>query len=338
MEPGSATSGVTLRTVAEAAGVSVATVSRVLNVPAEERSRWASAATIARVLAAAEALGYRKNTVAASLRSQQTHLVGVLVPRLQDFVLATVYEGIDEAAGAAGFMAMVTNTLDHESRRKAHIERLLERRVDGLILCDARIDDPLLDQLDVSRLPFVLAWRRSGAHPFAVTDEYLGGALVAHHLIERGRTRLALIAGRPYASTTQQRQQGFLDAAESHGVKVPQERIAHVGFDTTAGAKGMRALLDGGMPDGVFAMNDFAAIGALGVLRAGGYSVPDDVALAGYNDTPLVANGGVPLTSVRSPLHEVGLRAFEMLQELRAGKDVTSTTFEPELVIRESTG
>src|SRR5688572_25809169 len=122
----------TLRTVALAAGVDVSTVSRVLNTSARERERWAGAETVERILRTAAELGYRRNPHGASLRTARSLLVGVIVPRLQDVVLATIFEGIDQAAAERGYAAFVTNSLDDPTQREARVEQLLGRRVDGL--------------------------------------------------------------------------------------------------------------------------------------------------------------------------------------------------------------
>jgi LacI family transcriptional regulator len=260
-----------------------------------------------------------------------------LVPRLQDFVLATVYEAIDHAAASAGLMTMVTNSFDDQVLREDRIERLLERRVDGLVLCDAQLHDPVLARLSKRGVPFVLAVRRARAeYPHVVIDDVRGGELVADHLVKQGRRRLAVIAGHPQVSTTEDRLAGFVAGAARLGVEVTKKDVVYGGFDAAEGASGMRALLERGIPDAVFAMNDFAAIGALAPLRERGLSVPDDVALVGYNDTPLGASLTVPLTSVRIPLADMGSNALAMLTDARTGHEPTSQTLKPELVIRGS--
>lgn len=335
--PSKATGTITLRMVADEAGVSAPTASRILNTAPEGRRKWASEATISRVLVAAESLGYRPDYAAASLRTKRTQIVGVLVPQLQDFVLATLYEAIDHAAGDAGLMSMVTNSFDDQLLREDRVERLLERRVDGLVLCDAQLDDPLLARLKERKVPFVLAHRRARAeYPYVGVDDFHGGALVARHFIEQGRRRLAVIAGRAGISTTEQRLAGFVASAQQLGVEVTPEDIVYAGFDAAEGGRGMRELLSRRTHDAVFAMNDFAAIGALAPLRERGLRVPDDVAIVGYNDTLLGASMTTPLTSVRSPITEVGLHAFAMLMDAQAGREPISLVLQPQLVVRGS--
>lgn len=330
---------VTLRTVAEVAGVGVSTVSRVINSSPEERERWASAATVERILNCAEELGYRRNQHAASLRTARTLQVGVVVPRLQDFVLATIFEGIDAAASERGYAAFVTNSLDDATQRESRIRQLLNRRVDGLILSDARTDDEVLHRLTQEGVPFVLASRSSGSYPGAFADDFRGGYLAADHLARRGYERVAVIAGPDFASTANLRIAGFRAGLEKYGIALSEQNVVRTGFDAAAGRVGISQLLErGGVPSAVFATNDFAAIGAIGALREHGHSVPEDVAIVGYNDTPLAESLSVPLTTVRSPMVEMGRSAFHLLEQVVAGGRPDSVLLRPELIVRQSTG
>ncbi|KAA9160542.1 substrate-binding domain-containing protein [Amycolatopsis acidicola] len=328
----------TLRSVAAAARVDVSTVSRVLNSPAGERERWAGADTVERILRAATELGYRRNPHGASLRTARSLLVGVIVPRLQDFVLATVFEGIDQAASERGYAAFVTNSLDDPAQRDARVEQLLDRRVDGLILCDARADDAVLRRLVERGVPFVLASRSSGEYAGSFADDVRGGRLAAEHLAELGYREPAVIAGPGYASTATHRVAGFRAGLDAGGLDLPAHRIVHSGFDADAGRAGVTELLESGRaPDAIFATNDFAAIGAIGALREHGLRVPDDVGVVGYNDTPLAAGLPVPLTTIRSPMLDIGRAAFGLLEDVLQGRKPSSVVFEPTLVTRDST-
>ncbi|MDO4025461.1 LacI family DNA-binding transcriptional regulator [Clavibacter michiganensis] len=329
----------TQRMIAELAGVSITTVSRVLNSREEHPGRWAGPETVAAILDIAERSGYRPNPHAASLRTSRSDLVGVLVPRLQDYVLATVYEGIDEAATERRISTFVTNSLDRPDLQRSRTRSMLDRRVDGMIFGDAHLDDPLLDELAEEGVPFVLVSRRRGDHVAVTCDDVAGGRLAAEHLIAQGRTRPAVLAGMSFASTAVDRTRGFLEAYAEAGMPVPPERVIERGFDAAAGREATEEVLRAGhAPDALFATNDFAAIGAMGALHDAGLSVPDDVALVGYNDTPLAASGSIGLTSVRSPVHEMGRIALETLLALVDGREVASRLLEPTLVARASTG
>lgn len=328
-------SKVTLKGMASDLGLSPATVSRVLNDPDGIKSRWASPETSRRILDHAHDLGYVKNPYAASLRTSESHLIGVVVPRLQDYVLATIYEGIDEAATENGYVSVVANSLDDTNLHDLRVRKLLDRRIDGLILGDTPFDGSLLRSIANENIPFVLVNRRSPGYLSVTCNDFLGGWLVGNHLAGLGAKKIFLLAGNRSMSTSMDRTAGLIDALEAHGVSLPASHIVSGGFDATSGEKGIKELIGAhGVPDAVFATNDFAAIGALGVLRQRGLNAPDDVKLVGYNDTPLA--GAVGLTTVHSPMHEMGRVGFEFLLGAMRGEDRESVQLDPKIVIRES--
>lgn len=326
---------VTLKLLATELGLNVSTVSRVLNDPAGVESKWAAPQTTERIFSLARERGYSRNPHAASLRTARSDTVGVIVPRLQDFVLATIYEGIDEAAAENGLFAVVANSLDDSTKQRAKAEMLLGRRIDGLIFGDAHLREPYLDELATRGVPLVLVSRTSGDHVSVTCDDYAGGRLVAEHFLATGRRSFALIAGSEATSTSSDRTTGFIDVLGDAGIVVPPEWVIHNGFDAAAGQEAaLRILSSGRMPEAVFAVNDFAAIGALGVFREAGLSVPADVAVGGFNDTPLAA--GVNLTTVRSPMHEMGRQGLQALQTLIGGGSPESLRLTPKMVVRLS--
>lgn len=329
----------TQRMIATDVGVSVTTVSRVLNPAESHPERWASAETVAAILKSAERNGYRRNPHAASLRTSRSDAVGVLVPRLQDFVLATIYEGIDEAATEAGVSTFVTNSLDKPDLQRSRTQQMLDRRVDGLIFGDAHLDDDFLEDLADQDVPFVLTSRRKGDHVAVTCDDLAGGRLVAEHLLAIDRRKVAILAGLSFASTARERSQGLIDGFAEAGIDIPKRRIIFNGFDAAAGREAAeRILRRRPYPDAIFATNDFAAIGAMGALRDKGLQIPDDVAVVGYNDTPLAASLPIPLTTICSPMHEMGRRALQTLLRKLSGAEVESERLAPKLIVRASTG
>ncbi|MDP9433992.1 MAG: LacI family transcriptional regulator [Actinomycetota bacterium] len=324
---------VTLRDVADRAGVHVSTVSRVLSRPSGD----ALTATARRIRSIADDLGYRPDPYAASLRTHRTRSLGVLVPALTDLVLATVYDEIEQSANRAGFHTFVANTRDDLSEQRRRVDLLLDRRVDGLVLGDARLDAGFVDELAERRVPFVLVSRRHGAHASVTCDDVLGGRLAAEHLLGLGHRRLAVVAGEPYASTGVDRTQGFLAVCREQGVPVPADRVVPSRFDVAGGQTGMERLLAGAQPPtAVFVVNDFTAIGAMGALRDAGLRPGRDVAVVGFNDVTLAAALPIPLTSVRSPLRAMGAIAVDTLLARLAGQPVQSVRLPPELVVRAS--
>lgn len=328
----------TLRTIAQSAGVDVSTVSRVLNGTPEEAQKAASQATAEEIRRWAARLKYRPNPHAASLRTRRSNLIGVMVPRLSDFVLATIYEGIEDAAARDGLATFVMNSYDRPTEQRERTEMALSRRVDGLIFGDARVDGAFLDEIAARQVPFVLVSRHAGRHPAVTCDDRQGGRLVAEHLLELGHRHVGVIAGEPYASTGIDRTAGFVDHYREAGIEIPSSRIVHSPFDAVGGRQAAEELLAcRPRPTALYAVNDFAAIGALGALRDHGLRPGMDVAVAGYNDTPLAPELPIPLTSVRSPMRAMGAQALELLTQILAGASPPSRRLPPELVVRAST-
>jgi len=327
----------TLRTIAERAGVHVSTVSRVLNGRPGEDSRAAGIQTIGRIREIAAELSYTPDPSATSLRTQRTQLVGVLVPRLSDIVLATIYEGIEETAASYGYHTVVANTRDSASEQRVRTEIMLSRRADGLILGDARFDAQYADELAARGVPFVLVSRRAGEHSSVTCDDWTGGRMAAQHLLSLGHERVAVIAGEPYASTGIDRTAGFLDVYREAGLAVPDHMVLHSRFDAPGGhAAGSRLLSQLSRPTALFAVNDFAAIGAMGAVREHGLRVGYDVSVVGFNDVSLARELPVPLTTVRSPMYEMGQRAFQVLMGVLRGQEAESQRLMPTLQVRES--
>lgn len=334
------TAPVTLQGIAQRLGLHVSTVSRVLNGPSAEGARAASGETARRIRELAAELDYRPNPYAASLRTRRTGLVGVLFPRLSEIVVATIYEGVEAEATARGLSTFVANTLDDPDTQRERIAMVLGRRVDGLIIGDAHLDGAALTAPALSRTPYVLVNRRTdGGHPAVTCDDRLGGRLAAEHLLGLGHRDVAVIAGEPFASTGTDRAAGFLDRYREAGLPVPAHRVRASGFDIAGGRVAATELLAAAdRPTAVFAVNDLAAIGAMGAARDLGLRTGEDLALAGYNDTPLAAELPIALTSVHSPMADIGRAAVEHLVRRIAGEPVVSLRLRPHLVARASTG
>lgn len=332
----------TLKDIAREAAVSLSTASRVLSRARTGGAVDTPAAT--RVIAVAAELGYEPNLSAASLRTNRTHMLGVLVPHLTDVVLSTIYEGIDAHASARGYQTVVANSLDDPAEQRLRAERLLQRGVDALLFGDARLDDPYLDELAARNVPFALVNRRHPPYDSATCDDHAGGVLVGNHLADLGHREIAVIAGQRHASTGVDRTEGFLTTLKERGVDVSPSHVVYSGFDSQAGREATLQLMSSTRPPtAIFAVNDVTAIGVMGALRDLRYKAGRDVAVVGFNDISFAADLPIPLTSVRSPLREMGSAAARLILDRLQGA-FTGTTppdsgqirLPPRLIVRES--
>jgi LacI family transcriptional regulator len=334
----------TLREIADQAGVHISTASRVLRQP-EPADGWSDSAL--RVRQVAEELGYQPNLWAASLRTRKTTTIGVVMPRLTDVVVATMFQGIEEAATAAGYSVLLSSPPDDLDAQRKAVEFLVSRQVDGLMLSSIHLPGTdFVDSLPLRSLPILLLNRHIDSAtsspnrglPFVSGDDRLGGYLAGKHLLDCGYRDLGVIAGPDHASTSRERVAGFRDALTEAGLELPTNRIVASEFEVQGGVDAAATLLGGdSRPDAVFTVSDTIAIGVLGVARDLGLSIPDDLALVGYNDIPVVSQLPVPLTTVRSPARKIGATGLEHLLALISGKNVESVKLPVELIVRAST-
>ncbi|EGD53490.1 LacI family DNA-binding transcriptional regulator [Gordonia neofelifaecis] len=328
----------TMKEIAERAGVHVSTVSRVLR-QAEPVDGGSEAAK--RVREVADELGYRPNLWAASLRTRRTTTIGAVMPRLTDGVVATIYQGVEQAAREAGYSVLLSSPPDDPDGQREAIALLAGRQVDGLIL--SSLHSPAAEFVSDLALPVpavALNRHADAGLPFAGGDDRLGGRLAARHLVDCGYRRIAAVGGPLFATTGHDRLAGFLYEMHDAGVAVPTGRIAHARMDVQGGIDAARTLLTGDdRPDAVFCVSDTMAIGLLGVARDLGLSIPDDLGLVGYNDIPVAAQLPVPLTTVVTPAHAIGAAGVRLLLGMITGTDdaPADVRLPVELAVRGST-
>ncbi|MGK6308902.1 LacI family DNA-binding transcriptional regulator [Variovorax sp. DT-64] len=330
-------STVTIRDVAQAAGVHVSTVSRALN---PDKRALISEEVLRVVEEAAQRLGYRPNRAASALRTGRTHTIGVLVPDITNPVFPPILQGIEASAAARRYFVFVTNVMDHALARPV-VERMLAQQVDGLVMAIATRDDPLIDYLQKAGMHTVLVNRadESGRLPAVVSDDRLAMKLAVDHLVGAGHRRIAHLAGPQNVPTGVARRQGVEQALRDRGLELAAV-VECEGYSREAGRHAMAQLLaQHERPEAVVCCNDLVALGAYDLLRAQGLRVPQDISITGHNDMPLVDMVDPPLTTIRLPHRELGWRAAEMLFDEIEGKSLSASTvvLRPELVVREST-
>lgn len=327
-------SRVTILDIAREAGVSKSSVSRFL----DERMPKSDSEAARRVRQIALDLGYVRDVSASSLRRGKTGMVGVIVPRLTDTVMAMLYEALAHAAARAGLFTIVATTEEEPGADHRAADALLRRGVDGLILSTARDGDTLTNELVDRGVPFVLALRTDGKCRSSIGDDCLGGYLATRHLIDLGHRRIGLIAGPAYASSAKRRLEGYLKAMAEAGLEILPECIRESTFGIESGGNAAECLMAlEERPSAIFAINDNTAIGALSALTRIGLSVPGDISLVGYNDIPIVSHLPTPLTSVKVPFEQIATAAFELLSADSVSPRERMRVATPSLIPRRST-
>ncbi len=327
----------TVRFIADQLGIHFSTVSRVLSGNEDVARKAASKATVEKIRSLAAAYGYTPNPHAITLRTQRSKLIGVSVPRLSDFIWATIYEAIEDTAMDNGYFAYVTNSYDKPERQRRQLGLAMARRVDGLILGDMHTTEESLAFLEALNIPFVLALRQAGNYLSVTCDDRDGGRQAAEFLFSQGHREVAVLGGLEFTSTGKNRTEGFTDFYREAGYPIPADRIIHADFDTQGGRESAQRLL-AAHPQltAMYAVNDFAAIGAMGAMREAGLIPGVSMALIGYNDTPLAAQLPIPLATLQNPVHLLGQKAMNLLLCLLSGAPCESLVLKPSFVFRES--
>jgi LacI family transcriptional regulator len=318
----------TIADVARAAGVSPATVSRVLN------GHGTVDPTLAKKVRATTAkLGYVPNAIARGLALGTSHAVGVVVPDLANPFFPTMLKGIGLAAGTAGFRIVVAES-NERIAEEVRLADELARLTDGLILCSPRMPTAALRSLVERGVPVVATNRvvRATELGIVAADWMTGARELASHLAQLGHRKIVFMAGPPSSWSNQQRRHAL--ARFGNGMQV--ETVA-AGSTSADGYAALPAALETGAT-AIVAFNDLVALGVLGRLGELGVRVPDDISVAGFDDIPSAGFLRPPLTSVRLPLVDLGMQAWHVLQR-RLNKQPPGPPVRllPELVIREST-
>ena len=326
---------VTIRDVARAAGVSVASASRALN-----RHTNVTPETRQRVEDAARQLRYIPHEGARSLTRRRSDAIGVVLPDLFGEYFSELVRGIDRVAHASGLQLLLSN-MHGSPHETASAIRAMRGRVDGLLVMPPEGDGGYLHDALPPGLPAMLL-NHDETHGEAGAigvDNHGGARAITAHLVERGYRRIAHIAGPRHNRDARDRQRGFVDAlAELTGERGPV--IVPGDFTEAGGAEAARLLVAGKVPfDAIFCANDMMALGCMSVLVDAGIAIPDDVGVAGFDDIPLAHYSTPPLTTMKVHIAELGERAMtHLLAAMRGGDDApTLQILAPELVARAST-
>jgi LacI family transcriptional regulator len=333
-----ASGAATIRDVARASGVSIATVSRVFN-----HSPLVSEETRQRVTLAAAGLGYWPNGIARSLITNRTHTLGLLLPDLHGEFFSEVIHGVDFLSREKGYHLLVSRSSSSGDELTDAL-RSMRGRVDGLVVMAPDVDASRALRQAAGNVPVV---QLNPEVPLPGCDSlsignFQGAYAVVRHLVDLGHGPIATITGPPQNIDARQRLDGYRTALRDAGIEPDPAQEFHGDFTERSGYEAAREMLrQQGRPTAVFVANDHMAVGVLGALQEAGRVVPDDVALAGFDDIPMARYLTPALTTVHVDMFQMGERAVEMLVDLErpaAGAEGRHEVLPTRLVVRGSCG
>jgi len=322
-----------LKDIARALGLSIPTVSRALR-----DSHEISADTKKAVIELAKALNYSPNPMAVGLRNRKTFNVGVIIPSLWYYYNSAAVSGMEEVLEAYGYSVMICQTNESYEREVIQVSNLINSRVDGILasISQSTQDHQHFLKAQQEGIPVIF---------FDRVPDYLGASRIVidnkaaarkaiRHLFERGRRRIAFIAGPEKLRISQTRYEGYLEAHKAHGIEADPSLVINCNFTKNMGYQATREFLKRHRNvDGLFAINDRTCIGAMAALAEAGIKIPDDVAVVGFNDEPTVQYLSPPLTTIRQPAFEMGKAAAGRFLEER---DLNHETFTPATVVLDT--
>ncbi|PGN53193.1 LacI family transcriptional regulator [Priestia megaterium] len=325
----------TIRDVATKAGVSAATVSRIIN-----NKGQATPETIARVHAIIKELGYKPNVVARSLTSRKSNTIALLVPTISNPFFPELARGVEDVANSHGLNIFLCNTDDEREKVSNYLVSLRERYVDGVIINSLNLTNEDLEELHSNGIPTITLDRTFSNHEFSSISvkHRIGAQLATKHLIDIGCKRIGLIRGPEDDFTAVQRMWGYRDYVKEFDW-FDQSWIALGDFSVKSGYLCMKELFQRHPDiDGVFASNDLMAIGLLKAAHEWGRKVPDELAIIGFDGIDMSQYTNPPISTIKQPSYEMGKMAMEELLRLirKPESDSNKIELDVELILRES--
>lgn len=336
---------ITIRDIADKLDVTASTVSRAL-----KNHPRISDATKKAVVEMADKLNYQPNNIASALRKGKSNIIGVIIPTSDRRFFASVIKGIEQILREEGYSLIISQSDDIASKEQSNIEALLRVQVDGIIASIARetTDYSHFERAINRGVPLILFDRVNeelGVNT-VVNDDYQGGSMATNHLIEQGCTKIAHFMGKKHLNIYQERLRGYKDALKEHNIPINEDWILEGDLiDETehvleTGRQLTHKLFEGDdVPDAIFSSSDFAAMGAIQVLKEKNIKIPDEVALVGFSNDLTTSFIDPPLTSIDQHTRQMGeLAAQVFLQQIDSNsKNIPfDTTLKPELIIRAS--
>jgi LacI family transcriptional regulator len=311
----------TLKRVAEIAGVSIATASRVL--AGKGDAHRISAETVMAVRAAAERIGFRHSQVARSLKNGQSALIGVVVPDVSNPFFAAIAREVTLAAEAKGYSVLLADSREDDATERRLVAQVRDRRIEGLVVCPAGLEQEHLAALQDDGLPLVVVDRgfADGELTTVTSDHAAGARAIAAVLLKAGHRHIGVLQGRPGTLANDERLAGFKAALVAAGVRLPATHIRGEAFSEASGRAAASALLRAQPAiTALFALSNQIALGALRAAADLGRVVPHDLSLVTFDDLPHADFLSPPLTTACQDVPALGRRAAELLLERITGK------------------
>ncbi|MDQ0859530.1 LacI family DNA-binding transcriptional regulator [Bacillus sp. V2I10] len=329
----------TLKDVANLAGVSTATVSNVTN-----NTKFVSEDVKRKVLDAMKTLNYRPNTLAKSLRVQETKLIGVLISDITNPFFSKVVRGIEYEANKNGYNILLCNTESNAEKEQEYLDILIGKRIDGLIISSSGNKEEYIKHLESANIPIVFLNRspESALMKTVMTNNIRGSYLAAEHLINHGYEKISIISGPQTYSTGRDRLIGYKRAMEDYGLQIDEKLIKIGNFDIESGYQLMKELINSGEKvDACFIANNSMTLGAYKYLKETNLKIGTNLAIVGYDESDWADIVEPPLSTISQPAYEQGTQAAELVIANINGKELTNQKviyLEPKMIIRESCG
>ena len=328
---------ITIKDIARKAGVSVATVSYVVN-----QTRYVSPERKARVLQAIAELGYSPNAIARSLRQKNTRMIGLIVPDSSNPFFAEIAKGVEDAGYERGYSVILCNSNASIERELVYLDLLRSKRVDGIIFIATTTRVDQIRPFVAAGIPVAVFYRDNpdlDIDTFRI-DNVKAGCMATRHLIDLGHRQIACIQPASAQTPSGQRVDGYKQAMQESGLTWDEALLPRGDNRVSGGKEAAQALVSSGRPfSAIFSSNDAMAIGAMRALREMGYAMPQDVSIVGVDDIILASYTEPPLTSVAQPKYEAGCQAVDfVIQRVEGGynQGPRNVLLEIELIVRAS--
>ncbi len=329
---------VTIKDIAKEAGVSITTVSRVIN----NKTEGVGEETRERILKIIDEKGYTPNYIARGLVLKKTQVVGVIIPDIMNPFFPEIIRGVEDTAAKHGYNIILCNTDSKWDKEKEYIKLLIDKYVDGIIYTGSmQSDRENIEELMDSSIPFVFLDRfvHVDGASYVCDDGVAGMYEMVSYLIEEGHRNIAYISGARESSTARDRLEGYKKALIDHGIPFNPELVVHGDYKMSSGKLGMGELLK--LPyqfTAVACANDLMAVGALDTLHEKGIEVPKEISITGYDDIYLAGMTYPKLTTMAQAKYSLGVQAMKLLVELMDGKSTGAEeiVLRPRLVVRDS--